>query len=800
MKAKTKASLITVLNAILGVVFAFIIGVTFCTEVFTYKRVESSTYSTGVYCANKEYKTLINSTAESPVPFGIGSHATKIALEYLSYSSFDIRLQYSLSWVDVNGNQLYADQGNTTPLSTNNVILNFAGRDRFIVDNNYIYVKDTISSGHGTLNIINSVSFADTSDNAYEGANLKITISFEAAQVSTYSDGKSSAEYDNATDTTANPLYTDTIAGRAWVKYKSGKIASEGNAHIIVYNSRSSVENGISYPNKATAERTDITTINGESSSTNTLAYGNRYYAGAGLYVMTGNSSVTINVAGVGSWEKTAETEDIAFDNNILYNFNSRWSDVTYNKNHASASIKIAANQQIYIDIFDSIEITSVLYTDPEGSHIDYTNYKYVSLFSLNGETIQTSILELTLTGNGSEDKTGLTSTDYSVMNTSLFNPGLYDTSAGGTPSYGTDIVITNNTSVSKLYSIGYKVKYTASNGLQKIQDTGSSNDLLNVNNYWARVSDTYKLQGNDVVISIAPYSSVSLLSYFQVNESDLTSKLTTIEEETIDQTTIKKEYVFDAWLDIELDITTGSLATKSSVSIERKDDATTLTYTIRNNSNKAVNISSQNIIVESLTKNYQSIPSIVPDDFETQYGQYYYLDNGKYIQATSASQWNEDLMWYSLTIVKEEVSTFTINETTLTPNETIVITNITKQENKNYIIQSLVNSTEIEGNVVVEKNATANASLWNLSQTESYYVRFTGTYTGSDSNVVTENNYNYYIGIIRPGQEIAIPLSSSSIVETILVADTYEKSDLSEWNLSESSAVFTAFEKYFNK
>jgi len=193
MKAKTKFSLITVLNAILCVVFAFIVGSTFAASGVT--RTESNLYSTGAYASNNNYK-LINSTTNNPILFGETTNNVKIALDYSVYYDFDIRIDYSLSWS--NGE------------SVENVVLNFPNRDGFIVDDECIYLTDHVTRGSGTLNIIDGVEFVDPTDEKYVGATL--TIQTELTLVK-----ESSIDY-TSTDSSSNPLYTSTIAGQAWFK------------------------------------------------------------------------------------------------------------------------------------------------------------------------------------------------------------------------------------------------------------------------------------------------------------------------------------------------------------------------------------------------------------------------------------------------------------------------------------------------------------------------------------------------------------------------------------------------------
>ena len=125
MKAKTKLNRVLYLLAMLGVVFAFSIGSTYAAIAFSLNT-GSNLLSTASYLAKQE-NVIINDTSTTPIAFGLGGRSSEVSIQYSYSYDFDIRIQYSLSWS--NGK------------STDNVILRFADRDSFIVDNNYIYYK-----------------------------------------------------------------------------------------------------------------------------------------------------------------------------------------------------------------------------------------------------------------------------------------------------------------------------------------------------------------------------------------------------------------------------------------------------------------------------------------------------------------------------------------------------------------------------------------------------------------------------------------------------------------------------------
>jgi hypothetical protein len=78
------------------------------------------------------------------------------------------------------------------------------------------------------------------------------------------------------------------------------------------------------------------------------------------------------------------------------------------------------------------------------------------------------------------------------------------------------------------------------------------------------------------------------------------------------------------------------------------------------------------------------------------------------------------------------------------------------------------------------------SAYIINNSVDKSYYIRFTGTYSGTDSThfedvTVSKNGetvtYNYYIGILRPGQILNVPMSAAGEMSAADIVETkYEK------------------------
>ena len=798
MKAKTKISLITVLNAILCVVFAFIAGITYCASGVT--RNESNLYSTTAYASNNNYK-IINSTTENPILFGETTNNVKIAVDYSVYYNFDVRVEYEMSWS--NGE------------SVENVVLCFAGRDRFIVDDQYIYLTDKISKGSGTLNIINGVEFVNPTDEKYVGATLTITTTVQVAKEAT-------VDYDaEETPKSNHTLFVDTIAGRAWAKLRSETIKNQTNADIIVYNSRYNTDLGITHPEAQTAYKDS------------TRLYGNRYYAGAGMYVMTGNAATTITVKSLGTWDFVGEYEykpnenpdfnanryyaldgsnyvlltekpsdwetnynkyyyqyaPAAFDNNIFYSFNqdAGWGTITYNENNATSSITIAANKTVYIPIFDSMEITSVM-NAASGLIVDYTDYRLVSNFSLNNTTISGKITEMINVTSSNAANAGTQRTNnYTILNSSLYNPGLYDVSANREHKYFVNVNLTNNTNETKTFTVSLSTRYTQSNGAFNI-DSETSGPLSTLESTsWARVSNNYG-SASSVIIKVAPYSTVSVANT-QIVAQSLVSSLNS----------------YDAWIDYAITVSeTGSATNENSISVESTLDNGSMKYYIRNNSDKTVAVAAGTLEVNCWTYSYSADQSTEkPANWDTNYWNYYYVSNNKYVQATSKTEWQANKFF-----TREMVSitkSLTIPAQTLVPNASALIGTIAQQQTVSSVPRTMdrfVNNCSISApsttdTVGIVNAGTSSAYLVNASD-KSYYVRFTGTCTDL-TNVVKDGSYNYYIGIIRPGQIIDMPMSETGVVNNVIEATgSYSSSTLNGWGLSSSSQVLSSFETFF--
>jgi len=811
-KAKTKTKLIMVLNALLGVVFAFMVGFTFCQDVFSSsKTARTQQGSTANYLASNSYN-LVNATKSNPIMFGPGARDSKVAIEYNLNYSFDVRLKYKLVWSD-------------ETLSIDNVILNFANRDRFIVDKEYIYLTEAIAvektettdTRHGTLNIITGVQFTNLEDETYFGKTL--TINIEEVKI---------AKSAGATYSEGHALYTSTIAGNAWKDLRSGSLANKSTANIIVYNSRyydgTNVHNGLDHPDAVTAYKND----NGTDT---TKLYGNRYYAGVGLYVMTGKSAVTLTVKSMGNWQKVSEyilnvnpvwatntyysksgdsytllseqpaswntsygeyyvkNTSAAFVNNIYYNFNSKWGTVTYDANHTISTITVAKNQQVYLDVYDSVEITAVMET--ESDIINYSGYKLVNSFYLNNSLRGEVGIEY-LKDVVSEETVGTTylSQNYTINNSTLYNPIFVDNYANADfVKESTNVSITNNTDQAKQYSIGYKSIYTTSNGVQVLQTGGGPTSSL-TDTTWARVD--IEGESNNINVVVAPYSTVSILDNIIAVNSITSSSLK-----------VGSSAYYDAWLSYRItSVSESSASTNStnSISVEAKNVLNGKEFYVRNNSNKTISIPSGNsITMFKVEYSYELITTSV-STWNQDYYKYFYKDaNGNFVRATKANQFAVNKYY----ILKRLITSTTIvnnSAITLGPNETALFGSVGYTgELIGYtgsILSAGINFEE-NGVVSIVNNGTKDAYIVN-NTTNSCYVRFVSN-VGDGVRFIVDGNYCYYIGVLRPGQMVKVPCTEGVRIGAIgtIVADDLYDTDINAWNVSDT--VKNSFNNYFN-
>ncbi len=816
MKAKTKISLITILNAILCVVFAFIIGGAWClggTSVIT-KNEHTKKYATASYLANNNWH-VVNATRENPIPYEPGLHNTSVKLNYAMLYDFDVRFDYELVWINSDGTE--------TDLGTDNVILNYANRDAYIVDAEYIFLNDTVRAGEGNLSLFTGVSFVNTDDATYFGKSLKINVQAQITKMK-----KSINEY-----TKSHELYVDSTAGNAWYKIMSGLKASESTADLIVYNYRYDTDHGIKHPSEVTAYNGTVP------------IYGNRYYAGAGMYVITGSNATTIKIESLGSWNFVGKYEyrannssewktgtyyelveekyvllnekpdnwdsqyntyfikyaPAAFENNIYYNFDkTNFSEITHatNSNRTISAITVPAHSYVYINIYDSIEITSVAET--ESGLVDFTDYILTSSFTINGvHSISNNKLTVLsgVTSDSSHAATTYAAKEYSIINTSVYDPWLYDVSANsGIDEYG-DLAITNNTAYTQTYDVTYKLEYVRSNGKNSLQESGGSASSFS-GEYWSEETSVYEASATRKTVNVAPYSTVSLSNSVSIPYRSGMGN-------------------FDYWVSWNVSVEPSRNSTEivasndvaNSVSVETKTNGNYINVSVRNNTGSAVSLNNATVGYKILTYKFSAL-STQPGDWATKYWEYYRKEDGLFVRANKYNSFVAGQFYErELETISDSISV----NATLAANESLVVSSsaisVRPQYSENSIdfMQEIVIDGSVAGVIangavgVVNNGAAQDKSInkafiINSSFDTSYYVRISSNYNGSDVRFKKSGDYNYFIGIIRPNQTITIDVGGNVTVEEIAVSGDYSLSALESWN--PDTTITNEFEKYF--
>lgn len=703
IKAKTNKKIITILSAIIGVVFAFITGFTYCASsvelLFT-----TMPYSTSAYMENQQYH-LINDTLTSPIPFGDGAHNFEIGMKYAYNYSFDVRLKYELTWLGT---------GNT---DTDNVILNFANRDNIIYDEQYIFLANSITDKNGKITFITGVDFVNVYDSTYYGQTLKIDIT----EVKIY---KEQSSYNGVPalindesiinkDLNGDIESFNSVAAEAWLQYKKNYIAKntattdddQPNAHLMVYNYRRNYEHGVPYPGLESAWKKPMkeNSQGGFDMFGEAWTGGNRAYAGAGLYVITGSEELKLEVKVSGIWRdsdgnefgNTTSSKNFISENSIQFNYNNNWVRSSWDENklweYRYLNFKIPANTACYIEILDSIEIISAgrVLTNLYDSYRLITNEIAINPNSTKG--VVSCVYEET---NGSDkfiqyksiaSHSGLQSvtasyskTDISVVNTSKYNNGLFSSSEEQ-QSFKTNISFINNTNVSKNVPISYKMYYHISNGFLNLIDNSGNraedyingttytykdafvdnsadgNTSLLKNLYYSHTVEASKYLVSDLpeTITVAPYSSVNIADTFAVS-SEIKNGATLGEEGSIkffdDPNTVYVEY-YDVWVYIVpvIDYTkitnvndygSSSSVNTTGLALETSISGSTVTISVRNNLNKTISgLNISNLSVNQLTEKYSIAGDTQPFDWAANFWKYYNYENNTFTQLTRALQ-----------------------------------------------------------------------------------------------------------------------------------------------------------------
>ena len=796
--AKTRTNLTYSLLAILGVVFAFIIGVTYCASAFTL-NVGSNGYSTSTFIAKQQY-TIINDSEMSPIPFGTGAHNYEVAIQYSYSYDFDVRIKYSLSW--------------TNNLDTHNVILNYANRDNFMVDNTYIYVRDTITAGSGKLTIFTGVDFTDSTDLAYIGEYLTINID----EVKIY---KAQDTYTDSHALVSGINMDNYPSARAWLTYKQGNNSS--TAYVIAYN-KLYTNYGARHPiNAGTYYR---------GSNTYRWLGGNQYYAGVGIYIVTGSSPIKLTAKVSARWISSngAQTGQI-YENNIMLNYSSNWVKDSSQANEIFPTYYynkvIPAHSAVYIEIVDNLEITT------RGSNSDrsvYANSQAV-IYSLNlNNTDSTasfgnngiSTYNITTSNSSlvSSVSTQYSQENYTVINTTDYVALIYNYNQ--TPAqqvYEVNISVTNNTANTlRISARSFSLGYYLGNGNNSTQVGAMFNPAQTTD--WYREESSAQASYISVQASrdsyLPPYSTTNISTYFTVTAN-------------FQSNVIESGYGdYDCYIYVIPNITAVSESTniaQSDIEFGMQENGTTGVFYLKNSTSSLLNVTSATVQLQKINYEFTPLQSF-PTTWNNDYWQYYVYDsdNDIYVRNTTVDQSAGARNFYQLTINSEAVSltyavtyngftragnTFSNSNLKLKPGEAIkfasielspTISNGYVRYALQYMNSSLpsVNCTASANNSIdIMFEGSARAYIINDTTTD-YFVRFTGT-SDTSSNVVSDNGWNYYIGIIRAGQIAKVPMTNLSgkiSVEYIEVPATYTDSTLSAW--TNNQTVLDAFERYF--
>ncbi len=848
-KAKTNKKIFTIFSAVLGVVFAFLTGFTYCATSLnlSFGQVPNST---AAYLANQEYR-IINDTTNNPVLFSEGAHNFEVALQYSFDYSFDVRLKYSLSW--------------TGGASTDNVILHFADRDNIIYDEEYIYLADAVPAGNGKINIIAGVDFVDPTLKEYFGKKLEISID----EVKVYKeqpsyDGEHALMKKITINEETQEKTTTKLTGpasQAWLQYKKNKTTKDtASAYVLMYNYRRDYDHGVSFPGLESAYKKPV---GSDSYVTGSIwAGGNRAYAGTGMFVIAGSENLELEVQVAGIWRSDKTPTALSTENSVQYNYTNDWNFKNYSadKLWETRTFKhyITARTACYIEINDSIEITSagmetVLAKD---SYRLVTN-SIVLNPSLGDDATRFTYLEKPKTNNSEPEASAAAETvildgyisfkqikanvnvadtakyqqeDVSVINTSSYINGLYNTlPAGGKQAYNTNLSLINNTNQAQEVKLDIELWYHISNSKTKLYDSSNkrASELIgtsftkpfNGDETTSQLYYSYSAQTNyltettsSFTVKLEPYASVNLLTSYSVAQA-----LGEYIETTFDdpKTEDKDEY-YDVWTYLVPSFGTVESTATSLLTLETTQTETATIVSVKNNSNSKVSgITLSNFSIRALGAVSFALENgaNAPADWDASYWKYYYADNDD-SPITTKQTYQSGVFWKRTQVYGVPLQISDANKLnsevsvganitysgSLLPGESVEILTFATTSQVvvagNVVPNSISTLTEIE----IINNGTSDACIVNYSS-NSYYLKLAGDVTGSKFEKFDDDSTNsYYIGVVRPGQMIKVNIASEiTIAQTdkIVVSGAYAESVFPE--NSWSTKAKAAMASYFN-
>lgn len=764
LKAKTTKKIIPILSAIISVVFAFIIGVTYCSSVM---RLIYGTKlnSTKAYLANQQY-VVINDLEQSPIIYNPGVYAVNISLQYAIDYDFDLRVKYSVKWLD--------SAGDETSLSTDNVELLFANRDNVIVDEEYIYYINYyeddegnrtpagLTAGSSELSLIAGVQIVESLNTEYVDKTLTITID----EVKIY---KAEVEYN-----TDHPLHTgvthtivtknaieknmpegkETVvreSAKAWLKHKQSVTNEMEDAYVMIYNYRYSTNTGVSSPGHNSAY--SKTTSNGSSAITASWLGGNRAYAGVGLYIITGSEPLALNAKVSGTWRNTSGSTNPQYDNNIRFNYTSDWVNPQSTSSNLfetrEYNYTIPAYTACYVEIVDNVEITTV--------KVDYAianlnEYKLVvnkielnnsvnTTFIYDGYAYDRKISSATIQSLEIDNsKDVYEQKDYVVVNSSKYSNNLYQNlSMADKQSYDQDkIILINNTANKQAVNINYDINTYANNGVTELEyseDDGNGNSI----NFRAdSFDDNAYFRADSKVLANLVNSNEKTYFYLpgeyngEIKKNVKTFTIAPLASVAIDSTYALglsfQEYLVtlygtrDVWVEIDASIDYVNSATTtgatSDLLIEMSVEDLVGTIKVKNISNDVVTAISANISLVNFQHWVAEVESLSkPNDWEATFWRYYTKDANGVPSQNQSKEWNENKTYYSdyylsPNVILKEVggsSTYdsgficTNKTVNLKPNESIDLLTFDYPTNDNLDL--------IDFNLILTASATASSA-----------------------------------------------------------------------------------------
>ena len=327
--------------------------------------------------------------------------------------------------------------------------------------------------------------------------------------------------------------------------------------------------------------------------------------------------------------------------------------------------------------------------------------------------------------------------------------------------------------------------------------------------------------------VTVGPYSSVKLVDNYKIS-SDFQGVLSTVSGNITTAYDVWTYLVVNVAQDAgnkDL-ISTVSSPSTSSLAIETTVEGSNVSLSVKNNTSSIVTgFTISDFVIAELTQvidnddDYYSALTYRPSDWIASYWKYYkkvkisdgadlgstHDDVYEYVQLTydelaEQSQTNPDYFPSTPTYyekIKEyyksesDIITLTVDNTKFTkngntitnkstlkllPGESIVFATARTTQTNQVNVKGFVSASLTQANsMMIVNNGTEDAYLIN-NTTKDYYVRFTGSVDSSATNFVVGNYTNggstqthtYYIGIVRAGQIIKVPMTSAGELNSV--------------------------------